>query len=109
MLKFLCKYGYPVRGEIKVWYNYMDENTFFGRKNDSTTQRCINHLVGLGFKVDTILSETRDEKLPEDLGSVKYDYIICYRSYFMLKSVVNPQNVVSIFILDHLNILVLEV
>ena len=62
---------------------------FFGRKNDSTTQRCINHLVGLGFKVDTILSETRDEKLPEDLGSVKYDYIICYRSYFILpKSVI---------------------
>ncbi len=57
---------------------------FFGRKNDSTTQRCIKHLAGLGFKVDTILSETRNDKLPEDLGWIKYDYIICYRSYFIL-------------------------
>lgn len=57
---------------------------FFGRKNDAITQRCINHLVGLGFKVDSILSKARGDRLPEDLEGAKYDYIICYRSYFIL-------------------------
>ena len=57
---------------------------FFGRKNDPTTQRCVNHLVGLGFEVDSILSNSRNEPLPDDLGWIKYDYIICYRSYFIL-------------------------
>ena len=57
---------------------------FFGRKNDNYTQRCIVHLNGLGFKVKTILSSSRADLLPEDLGWEKFDYIICYRSYFIL-------------------------
>ena len=61
---------------------------FFGRKRDEYTYKCISHLKGLGFEVDQILSNYRGEKLPEDLGWIKYDYIFCYRSYFILPKVI---------------------
>lgn len=57
---------------------------FFGRKHDELSSKCLKHLIGLGFDVDSILSGKRGEKLPDDLGWIKYDYIICYRSYFII-------------------------
>jgi len=57
---------------------------FFTRKNDELSNKCIKHLVELGFKVETILSSKRGEKLPDDLEWITYDYIICYRSYFII-------------------------
>ena len=56
----------------------------FGRKGDSLTSACIDYLTSSGFKVDFILSEFRDEKLPTQCFDQVYDYIICYRSYFLL-------------------------
>ena len=49
---------------------------FFTRKNDELSSKCIEHLVELGFEVDTILSSERGEKLPDDLGWIIHDYLI---------------------------------
>lgn len=57
---------------------------FFSRENDELSSKCLNHLVGLGYKVDAIFSNKRKEKLSDDLRGTIYDYIICYRSYLII-------------------------
>lgn len=57
---------------------------FFGRQEDEYSSKCVSHLRGLGFEVDTIWSNRRGERLPRDLDWTIYDYILCYRSYFIL-------------------------
>ena len=57
---------------------------FFARKNDEISGKCLSHLVELGFEVDTILSCKRGEILPNEFELSTYDYIFCFRSYFIL-------------------------
>jgi methionyl-tRNA formyltransferase len=57
---------------------------FFARKNDELSSKCLKHLLGLGFEVNTILSSKRGEKFPDDCGRDSYDYIFCFRSYFII-------------------------
>jgi methionyl-tRNA formyltransferase len=70
---------------------------FFGKHNCQYSQQTYEHLKHLGFNVTAILSKNRQEKLPEDIGWWEGDYIICFRSYFVLpKSLLNRAKVAAI-------------
>jgi methionyl-tRNA formyltransferase len=57
---------------------------FFGRHGCRYSQQTPEYLHRLGFEVAAIFSESRKEKLPEHLGSWHGDYILCFRSFFIL-------------------------
>jgi sugar O-acyltransferase (sialic acid O-acetyltransferase NeuD family) len=57
---------------------------FFGRKGDLYSKKCIQHLLDLNFDVIVVWSSTRNEKLPSATLSKNVDYILCFRSYFIL-------------------------
>jgi methionyl-tRNA formyltransferase len=57
---------------------------FFGRKEDEKSKKCLKHLQDLDFNVTVIWSSNRNETLPEDIRQIEVDYILCYRSYFIL-------------------------
>jgi methionyl-tRNA formyltransferase len=57
---------------------------FFGRKEDEKSKKCLKHLQNLDFNVMVIWSSNRNETLPEDISQIEVDYILCYRSYFIL-------------------------
>jgi sugar O-acyltransferase (sialic acid O-acetyltransferase NeuD family) len=57
---------------------------FFGRKGDLHSKKCIQHLLDLNFDVSVVWSSIRHEKLPRAALSKKFDYILCFRSYFIL-------------------------
>ena len=57
---------------------------FFGRAGDSKSKKCIEHLNNLDFEVTEVWSSKRNEKLPKKIKELKVDYILCYRSYFIL-------------------------
>jgi len=57
---------------------------FFGKYNCQYSIKALEHLKHLGFEVQTVLSKNRTEKLPEDIGWWSGDYIICFRSYFII-------------------------
>ena len=63
---------------------YTPSVLFFGRKGDEKSKECLKHLKDLEFDVSVIWSSKRNEKLPEDIGWIEVDYILCYRSYFIL-------------------------
>jgi len=63
---------------------YKPSVLFFGRKGDAKSIECLNHLKDLEFDVSVIWSSNKTEKLPDDLGKIEVDYILCYRSYFIL-------------------------
>ena len=62
---------------------YSPSILFFGRKGDEKSMECLKHLEDLEFDVTVIWSSKKNEKLPENIG-LKFDYILCYRSYFIL-------------------------
>ena len=57
---------------------------FFGRKGDFYSNKCLQHLLDLNFEVIVVWSSTRIEKLPRDIMSKNFDYILCFRSFFIL-------------------------
>ena len=57
---------------------------FFGRNKCSGTERTLNHLSRCGFRVTCVLSKGRGEPLPENLGWWRGEYILCFRSLFIL-------------------------
>ena len=57
---------------------------FFGRSGDSKSEECVEHLKNLDFEVSVVWSSKRNEKLPQKIDQLNVDYIICYRSYFIL-------------------------
>jgi methionyl-tRNA formyltransferase len=57
---------------------------FFGKDNCQYSQQAYEHLEHLGFDVSAVFSKSRKERLPEDIGWWRGDYIICFRSYFVL-------------------------
>ena len=62
---------------------YSPSILFFARKGDKKSIECLKHLEDLEFDVTVIWSSKKNEKLPENIG-LKFDYILCYRSYFIL-------------------------
>jgi sugar O-acyltransferase (sialic acid O-acetyltransferase NeuD family) len=57
---------------------------FFGRKGDIYSIKCHKHLLDLDFDVTVVWSSKRGEKLPQEIYLKNYDYIFCFRSYFIL-------------------------
>ncbi len=63
---------------------------FFGRMNDSYSEKCLHHLRTIGFDVKPVWSKERGEKLPNEVMSYSCEYIICFRSYFIVpESILN--------------------
>ena len=58
---------------------------FFGKHNCHYSQRAFEHLHRLGFEVDAVWSRSRSEPMPDDIGTWRGDYILCFRSYFILR------------------------
>ena len=70
---------------------------FFGKNNCQYSQKILEHLIHLGFDVESILSTNRQEQLPEDIGWWQGDYIICFRSYFLIpKSLLDRAQIAAI-------------
>ena len=70
---------------------------FFGKYNCKYSQQVLENLRRLEFDVQSILSKNRNEKFPEDLGGWQGDYIICFRSYFIIpKSLLDSAKVAAI-------------
>ena len=70
---------------------------FFGRHDCQYSQKSLEHIRRLDFDVESILSKNRNEKLPEDIGWWQGDYIICFRSYFLIpKSLLDRAKVAAI-------------
>ena len=63
---------------------YKPSVLFFGRKKDEKSIKCVKHLETLDFDVSVIWSSKRNEKLPEGIDWMGFDYFLCYRSYFIL-------------------------
>ena len=63
---------------------YKPSVLFFGRKKDEKSIKCVKHLETLDFDVFVIWSSKRNEKLPEGIDWMGFDYFLCYRSYFIL-------------------------
>jgi methionyl-tRNA formyltransferase len=57
---------------------------FFGRQDCNFSKKAYEFLLHLKFEVSSVLSRSLGEALPEDIYSWQGDYIICFRSYFVL-------------------------
>lgn len=57
---------------------------FFGKNKCQYSHNAYEYLKHLNFDVVSILSKSRTEPLPEEIGWWKGDYILCFRSYFVL-------------------------
>jgi methionyl-tRNA formyltransferase len=57
---------------------------FFGKFNCDYSQRAIEHLEKLGFSVQAVLSRFRNEELPTEVKHWRGEYIISFKSYFVL-------------------------
>jgi methionyl-tRNA formyltransferase len=58
---------------------------FFGRESCGASLRAFEHLKCLGFDVTFIKSKCRAEPMPEGALSWGGDYILCFRSFFVLR------------------------
>lgn len=57
---------------------------FFGRSKCRATDVALDHLTRLNFEVTTVKSNGRGESLPENIASWEGEYILCFRSLFIL-------------------------
>ncbi|MCP4922571.1 MAG: hypothetical protein GY915_00870 [bacterium] len=57
---------------------------FFGRHKCDASQKILNKLQRCGFDVTFLKSGARNDKLPEDISRWDGDYIICFRSFYIL-------------------------
>ena len=70
---------------------------FFGRAKCSSTEDLFNKLVRYGFDVTFIKSRNRCEKLPEDIYRWEGEYIICFRSLYVLpKRLIDKASIAAI-------------
>lgn len=70
---------------------------FFGRAKCSSTEDLLKKLVRYGFDVTFIKSRNRGEKLPEDIYWWEGEYIVCFRSLFVLpKSLIDKASIAAI-------------
>ena len=86
-LKILALLGVPVRvwprAPLIKYINAMNI-LFFGRKFDSYSKNLLQFLRKNNNKVDVFLSDGKTNKLKKHIKK-KYDFIICFRSHFLLK------------------------
>ncbi|MEE2822299.1 MAG: formyltransferase family protein [Acidobacteriota bacterium] len=57
---------------------------FFGRSKCEASKKILSQMHRNGFDVTYVKSNHRGESLPEDVQSWDGDYIICFRSHFIL-------------------------
>jgi methionyl-tRNA formyltransferase len=70
---------------------------FFGRAKCNATEGVLNKLISYGFDVTFVKSHQRSEKLPEDILWWEGEYIICFRSLFILpKALIDKANIAAI-------------
>lgn len=70
---------------------------FFGKCNCKYSQQACEYLQDLGFQVRVVWSKTRSEPLPEDINWWHGEYILCFRSYFVLpKSLIDRATIAAI-------------
>ncbi len=58
---------------------------FFGRRGCGGTEAALAQLNRLQFDVTQILSAGRGEQIPEEILRWEGDYILCFRSFFILR------------------------
>ena len=70
---------------------------FFGRGNHEQSSMALRHLIELGFDVTFVESQARGEKLPNELDAWEGEYILCFRSYFIIpKRILDHASVAAI-------------
>ena len=70
---------------------------FFGRAKCTATEELLAKFVRYGFDVTFLKSRQRGEKLPENIHSWEGEYIICFRSLFILpKSLIDKASITAI-------------
>lgn len=70
---------------------------FFGRENCDATEAIMDKLVQCQFDVTFVLSSQRGETLPEGINEWHGEYIVCFRSLFMLpKTILDKASVAAI-------------
>lgn len=70
---------------------------FFGRAKCSATKDLLKKLVRYGFDVTFIKSRSRGEKLPEDIYWWEGEYILCFRSLYVLpKRLIDKASIAAI-------------
>jgi methionyl-tRNA formyltransferase len=75
----------------------MQSVLFFGRSNCDGTTVILNQLRSRGCLVQCILSKGRGEKLEEEILLWRGDYIICFRSLFILpKSLIDRARIAAL-------------
>jgi methionyl-tRNA formyltransferase len=57
---------------------------FFGRSQCEATNKALAHLKKLGFEITFVESKGRGDRLSEDIGYWEGDYVLCFRSLFIL-------------------------
>ncbi len=57
---------------------------FFGRSQCEATNKALAHLKKLGFEITFVESKGRGEGLSEDIGYWEGEYVLCFRSLFIL-------------------------
>ena len=57
---------------------------FLGQRSDPSSEQAIACLTRHGFEVEIIWSQPRGVALPEEASRWRGDYILCFRSYFIL-------------------------
>jgi len=71
--------------------NKVSSVLFFGRKDDKFSKLCHEHLLELDFNVKALWSNNRGEDFQIDTSSF-YDFIFCFRSYYILSEQVLSQS-----------------
>jgi len=70
---------------------------FFGRAKCNATEELFDLLIQYGFNVTFVKSNRRGEKLPKDIGKWNGDYILCFRSLFVLpKALIDKASIAAI-------------
>ena len=57
---------------------------FFGRAKCDASEEIFKKLMSYDFDITYVISKTRGEKIPEDIFCWEGDYILCFRSLFIL-------------------------
>ena len=57
---------------------------FFGRAKCAATEELLSKFFRYGFDVTFVKSHKRGEKLPEDIYLWEGEYIVCFRSLFII-------------------------
>lgn len=70
--------------EIKNFASSGKRVLFFGRAKCSATNELLNKFICHEFDTTFVSSRQRGEKLPEDINLWEGEYIICFRSLFVL-------------------------